>query len=62
MLSPFIHVVRRNGTHSAFNEVHGKLKTPKLLIAGDNECARRLILYSLPPVEVEGELEFPDQL
>jgi hypothetical protein len=45
-----------------FHEVHGTLKTPKLLIAGDNECARRLLLYSLPLVEVDGELEFPHQL
>lgn len=45
-----------------FLEVEGRLKTPRLLIAGNESGIRRLITYSIPGVESEGEIEFPKQL
>ena len=45
-----------------FLEILGRLKTPKLLVAGGDNGVRRMIMYSIPGVETDGEIEFPRQL
>jgi len=45
-----------------FLQVEGRLKTPKLLIAGDTSGIRRLLTYSIPGTETDGDIEFPKQL
>jgi hypothetical protein len=45
-----------------FHETQRLVKTPKLLIACNETGACRLLFYSIPGMEVDGELEFPNQL
>ena len=45
-----------------FHTAFGRTMDPKLLIAGDSHSVTRLVQYSLPPTEIEGEIEFPRQI
>ena len=44
--------------HTAFE----RMMSPKILIAGDSRGVTRMVQYSIPATEIEGELEFPQQL
>ena len=45
-----------------FLQIDGRLKTPKVLIAGGDDGVRRLLMYSTLGVETDDEIEFPRQL
>ena len=45
-----------------FHTESERMRSPKLLIAGNSHGVTRMIQYSLSAKEIEGEFEFPEQL
>ena len=45
-----------------FHTSYGRMMSPKMLIAGDSHGVTRLVQYSLAPTEIDGDIEFPQQL